>query len=322
MAQTSRQNKSADHVPLISIGLPVFNGEKYLAESVESILNQTFTDFELIISDNCSTDRTAEICKEFAERSDKVRYFRQSENIGATANFEFTYQAARGKYFRWQAHDDFAYPQFLEKCLERLEADPDAVLCLPDVAYVDADGNQTRVYSHRENHTDDPDPINRFASRLRADGIVELFGLMPRDVLSDTERLGPFASHDRCLLAHLALKGCFLGVPEVLYAFRHHSTQFSQIVQTMETEKSFKFDKVVEWFDPRLTSKPMLRRWTLLLRSIRYLHCVDLDTRSRLRGYVAILDAQRYRRNWRWLIREVRLLIQFKLNRLFASSNI
>jgi glycosyltransferase involved in cell wall biosynthesis len=322
MAQASQKIQSAEHVPLISIGLPVYNGEKYLAESVESILNQTFTDFELIISDNCSTDRTAEICRAFAKKSDKIRYFRQSENIGATANFEFTYQAAHGKYFRWQAHDDFAYPEFLERCLERLEADPDAVLCLPDVEYVDSDGHRLKVYSHRDNHTDDPDPINRFASRLRADGIVEIFGLMPREVLSDTERLGPFASHDRCLLAHLALKGRFLGVPEVLYAFRQHSSQFSQLVQTMETERSFKFDQLAVWFDPRMTSKPMLRRWTLLLRSIRYLHSVDLDTRSRLRGYVAILDAQRYRRNWRWLIREVRLLIQFKLNRLFASSNV
>ena len=299
-------------VPVISIGLPVYNGENYLAQSIESILDQTCQDFELIISDNASTDNTEAICRAFAEKSDKIRYFRQDENIGASGNFEFAFQQARGTYFRWQAHDDYAYPQLLEKCLARLQAEPDAVLCFSEADMVDADGNHLKIYSHADFDTTDPDPIKRFAGRLRSDGIVEVFGLMPRAVLGRIERLGPFYGNDRCLLAHLALMGRFLIVPEVLYGFRVHAEQYSEIVHSLETNRSSRVDEKVVGFDPQLAKKPALRRWTLLLRSLGYLHTAKLSPWARLRGYFELARAQRHRRNWRWLLREIRLLIMFE----------
>ena len=102
-------NHSADEptaVPRVTIGLPVYNGENYLAEAIDSILGQTFTDFELIISDNASTDRTEEICRRYAAEDDRIRYFRHDRNRGASPNYNFTVEKARGEYFKWAAHDD------------------------------------------------------------------------------------------------------------------------------------------------------------------------------------------------------------------------
>ena len=92
-------------VPLVSIGMPVFNGEDYVEAALDSILTQTFTNFELIISDNASTDRTEEICNDFADSDDRIRYYRQEKNLGAAANFNRVFELSSGKYFKWAAHD-------------------------------------------------------------------------------------------------------------------------------------------------------------------------------------------------------------------------
>ena len=95
-----------DKVPRVSIGLPVYNGENYMAAAIDSLLAQTFTDFELIISDNASTDATEQICRDYAHRDGRIRYYREEVNRGAAWNFTHTFELARGEYFKWHAHDD------------------------------------------------------------------------------------------------------------------------------------------------------------------------------------------------------------------------
>lgn len=106
--------KTNNHVSAVSIGMPVYNGEKYIREALDSLLAQTFTDFELIISDNCSTDKTQEICREYAIKDSRIKYINQPENIGAALNFEFVLNAAQAKYFIWTASDDFWSNNWLE----------------------------------------------------------------------------------------------------------------------------------------------------------------------------------------------------------------
>jgi glycosyltransferase involved in cell wall biosynthesis len=103
----------AQALPRVSIGMPVYNGAQYIREALDSLLAQTFTDFELIISDNASTDNTQAICEEYARRDSRIRYVRQSENIGATSNFSFVLNQARSDLFMWAAHDDLWAPDFL-----------------------------------------------------------------------------------------------------------------------------------------------------------------------------------------------------------------
>ena len=105
----------------ISIGLPVYNGEKFIRKKLDSLLEQTFTDFEIIISDNCSNDQTSEICKEYASKENRIKYFRQIKNIGGWKNFGFILKKAKSEYFLWSAVDDIILPKFLEEVVQVLE---------------------------------------------------------------------------------------------------------------------------------------------------------------------------------------------------------
>jgi glycosyltransferase involved in cell wall biosynthesis len=112
---------TSQELPVISIGLPVYNGEKYIRDALDSLLGQTFTDFELIISDNASTDDTQVICEEYALRYSQIRYVRQSENKGPMANFKYVLDQARGKFFMWAAYDDLWAKNFLLDAMALLE---------------------------------------------------------------------------------------------------------------------------------------------------------------------------------------------------------
>lgn len=129
-------------VPCISIGMPVYNGEKYLSESLVLLLAQAFTDFELIISDNASTDKTEEICREYMSKDDRIRYIRQSENTGAVKNFDIVFQEARGKYFMWAAYDDRWAEDFLQTLYDAIVSDEKNVCAFCPYVFIDESGKE------------------------------------------------------------------------------------------------------------------------------------------------------------------------------------
>src|SRR5262245_20089689 len=102
-----------DHAPRVSVGIPVRNGQRFLADALDSLLAQTFTDFEIIVCDNASTDRTEQICRRYLARDPRVRYHRNARDIGPAANHNVGFQMSRGEYFRWHAHDDMVAPEYL-----------------------------------------------------------------------------------------------------------------------------------------------------------------------------------------------------------------
>jgi glycosyltransferase involved in cell wall biosynthesis len=126
--------------PKVSVGMPVFNGDRFIAETIDSILAQTFGDFELIISDNASTDGTEKICRQYADDDGRIRYVRNRENLGAAYNYNQTFHLSSGDYFKWACHDDLLRPEFLERCVEVLDRDPSAVLVYTDWAPIDETG--------------------------------------------------------------------------------------------------------------------------------------------------------------------------------------
>ena len=123
--------------PRLTIGLPVYNGENFLSEALDTLLAQTYTDFELIISDNASTDGTEEICRRYARSDPRIRYLRQERNIGLVPNHNFLVGQARGEYFKWAGHDDRFAPELVERCIEILDERPHVVLCHADMAIID-----------------------------------------------------------------------------------------------------------------------------------------------------------------------------------------
>ena len=126
--------------PRLSIGMPVYNAERYLAEALDGFLAQTFQDFEIIVSDNASSDRTAEICLSFAERDPRIRYFRNARNLGAIPNFNRVFELSRAPLFKWAAHDDLYHPRYLQTCVRILDDDPDVILAHSSTAFVDDHG--------------------------------------------------------------------------------------------------------------------------------------------------------------------------------------
>jgi glycosyltransferase involved in cell wall biosynthesis len=214
-----------------SIGLPVFNGEAFVATAIESILDQTYADFELIICDNASSDGTEEICREFERLDDRVRYVRNKRNIGADPNFNRTLDRAHGRYFKWAAHDDILEPTFLERCVTALKQNPTAVLCQSLVRVIDADGRPQGIYDSRLHGTASEQASKRFAAAiLIPHWCTEIFGVIRSDALRATAQLRGYHHCDRVLLAELALLGKFIQVPDPLFCNRDHDRRYVRAV--------------------------------------------------------------------------------------------
>ena len=205
----------SQRVPTLTVGLPVFNGERYLSESLDALLAQTYSDFELIISDNASTDTTPEICRTYAERDERIRVIRQPQNIGAGPNHNFLPLQARGKYFKWVSHDDLYHPQLLQRCVEVLDTHPEYVLAHAWDALVDDHGAVIEVTPYTM-LTDSPSPRVRLRSLLYGVGGNDFYGVIRTDVLRYVRPHGSYFNADRTFTASLALHGRFYQVPEVL----------------------------------------------------------------------------------------------------------
>jgi glycosyltransferase involved in cell wall biosynthesis len=248
------------NTPLATIAVPVYNGENYLTQALDSILNQTFTDFEIIISDNCSTDSTPEIARAYAERDPRVRYHRNEHNVGANPNFNQTVSMARGRYFKWAAHDDVLAPTYLERCVAELEADPSVVLAHSYTRMINSDGSDVPLGQHtlitdnggviymgldaQDRQLDSPRASVRFREIiLRTDWCCEIFGVMRLDVLRQTPLLINYYGADKSLLAEMATRGRYAIVPEPLFSNRRHEEQsMSQITTEQRTS----------WSNPKL----------------------------------------------------------------------
>jgi glycosyltransferase involved in cell wall biosynthesis len=208
-------------IPRLSIGLPVYNGQNYLAEALDSLLAQTFSDFELIISDNASTDSTAQIAARYAATDARIRFFQQPANIGAALNHNFVFRQARAEFFKWASHDDLYAPTLLERCLELLDERPDAVLAHAFEAFIDAAGDVVGTVPYNLKTATSDAPV-RFRSMLFDLGGDDMYGVMRSEELRRTRLFGSHHNSDRTLTTEIALRGPFVQVPEVLYFRRDH----------------------------------------------------------------------------------------------------
>lgn len=207
--------------PRLSVGLPVHNGQRYLAEALDSLLGQSFTDFELIISDNASTDGTAEICRRYAAADTRIRYIRQSRNIGCNPNHNFLLREARGEFFKWASHDDLYGRELLARCVAALDEYPDVVLSHVDKAVVDEAGTVVRQFDYTL-ATSSPDPTERFRSLVVADGADDEYGVIRTHVLRSIRPKDSYHHASRPFIVELAFRGRFHQVREQLYYRRDH----------------------------------------------------------------------------------------------------
>lgn len=239
---------ASDH-PLVSLGLPVYNGENYLRDALRSLTAQTVKDLEIVISDNASTDGTEVICREFAATDSRVRYFRQERNIGAGPNYNAVFHASRGRYFKWAAHDDYMDPEALAVCVAGLEADPQTVLCHPMLVDVDA-GGQIIAEFDRGGAGLEPTP-QRFFRVIQIDhNCAEVFGLTRRSALLRTGLIRNYTDSDRTLLGELALLGRLRQVEGARFYRRVHEGKSDRVYRS--------YHERAVWFDPRNEGKLVL----------------------------------------------------------------
>jgi glycosyltransferase involved in cell wall biosynthesis len=223
--------------PLVSIGMPVFNGENFVHKAIDSVLAQSFTDFELIICDNASDDATGEICRRYAVRDRRVRYVRNPRNIGAGPNFDHCFHLARGTYFQWAAHDDMLAPDYVARAVAALEQHPAAVLCTTGIIEIDADDVVIRRFATDLADMTAHDPARRFASVIHSHHQCEdFFGVYRRAALRGSGLIGTFSGSDRVLLAEMALRGPWVRLPDALFLHRDHAQRATRALLLVDRE--------------------------------------------------------------------------------------
>jgi glycosyltransferase involved in cell wall biosynthesis len=266
--------------PRVSIGLPVFNGENYLVEALGSLLAQTFGDFELLISDNASTDGTQEICRRYAACDARIHYSRQPKNLGAAANYNLVYASAAGEYFKWAAHDDVCAPEYLERCVATLDRHPDVIMCYPKTVLIDEWGEV--IEYHRDGFDlRMPRPHARFHRSFHSSAWCHaVFGLIRARVLAKSGLIGPYASSDKVLLGELAMLGRCYEIPEYL-AFRRLHPEISTRANPTD-------EAIAAWFDPEASKSKIPPRWRRFVEHLRSIERAQLRWPDRLACYLVL----------------------------------
>lgn len=264
-------------LPLVSIGLPVYNGAQYLEESIESLLAQTYRNIELIICDNCSSDESGDICRRIAEQDPRVRYQRNDENIGGASNHNLTFELARGKYFRWAAHDDIAAPELIASCVEVMECDPSIVVCHTDFVQIDENGEVRRYISR--NHCCSDRASVRFARMASArDFCEETYGLIRSEVFARTALQQDYTGSDRTLMSELALYGRFHNIDRQLFSKRLHPGNEYVDWRTR-----------MAWFGAEYAGRVNMPWWQQAFDYVRVIRRVPLTSSDRLRCHAYMM---------------------------------
>jgi len=277
--QGPQAHQASGATPRVSIGMPVYNGENFLREACDSILAQTFTDFELIISDNGSTDATEAICHDYAARDPRVRYHRAATNLGGAWNHSRVFELASGEYFMWHHHDDRSAPELLERCVAILDAHPDVINCHANTTIIDAYG--APIYSYVENadlrSSSAYDRLRRYVRHDRDCPLCSLyFGLMRREVLGKTRLIQAYVNAELSLMSELALRGHFYEIPEHLFDRRDHPG--------ISTRRYTTAKALMAWANPQ--SKGGWDGWHVLAARLRAVTTVPMGPYDRLRCYL------------------------------------
>ena len=201
--------------PKVSIGLLVYNGGKYLRGAIDSLLAQTYDNYEIIISDNASTDDTKIICEKYAALNHKIRYIRQVKNQGPIFNFKFVLEQACGDYFMWASHDDIFAPTYIFECLNVFKNNSDCVSVCSNFNVVDLISNQIV-----EKHS----PISRSCPSIFSRAIISIIDMHPNMIygLHKTEiirkiKIDTFDWFDIFINIQLSYYGKVLIIPKYLY---------------------------------------------------------------------------------------------------------
>lgn len=293
----------AVQTPRVTIGLPVYNGERYVAQAIDSLLRQTYDDFELVISDNASDDGTEAICRSYAAQDRRIRYVRWEKNHGAAWNHNQVFRLARGEYFKWAADDDIHAPAFLEKCVDALDEFPDVAWCHCRSTHVGPSGSPLpnramhpvsytlpaageRSGPTRESH----DASRRFKAVLLSSSCLDIYGLFRRETVAQTMLTLPYYGSEKVLLGEIALRGRYYEVPQILFFLRVHDEASGSLVRAIDQAR---------FENPDASRFAACIRLQLLRGHIRAVLRAPIGLRQRVRCGLAIVAYLLQYRKWR-----------------------
>jgi glycosyltransferase involved in cell wall biosynthesis len=278
----------------MSIGVPVFNGARYLEACVDSLLSQTYCDLEILISDNASTDRTPDICRAYCDLDQRVRYFRQPRNRGVAANYRFVFDHTGGEFFKWAAYDDVCEPQFIERCVATLSRSPSDVLAFPSTTFIDGAGEPLPRVDGGARWRNHPKPIGRL-NDLLVDPTRSFakwqFGVIRRAALVRTGLIRNYDASDQVLMAELALLGGFARVSEPLFRLRIHEST-SGVANVSPGE-------LADWYDPDRGDQYPLDRTSTLLGYVGAVMSSPLSVHEKVAGTGLVARWLVSNRQWR-----------------------
>jgi glycosyltransferase involved in cell wall biosynthesis len=260
----------------VSIGMPVYNREKYVAAAIGAQLNQTYTDFELIITDNASTDCSEEICRAYAAKDPRVKYYRNLRNLGASENFRHCFELSGGEYFRWNPSDDLVSPNLLQRAVEVLDADPSIFVAYPRTKLIDSHGKAIGDFEERL-HLMQERPSERWKGvmqNLRLGNL--LYGLSRANRLRKTGLVRSYSGGDLPLISEMSLYGKFFEIPDAFFYRRMHEEASSALKNSAD---------VMAFYDPSKRHKLFLRNWVHLGARLKSVARAPIPLSQKLRIY-------------------------------------
>jgi len=283
----------------VSLCIPVYNGEKYLKQAIDSILSQTFQRFEVIISDNASTDQTEKICRQYMKKDDRISYHRNKNNIGGSRNHNCLVKLASGEYFKWTAHDDILAPEYLEKCVNVLDNDPSIILCHSLVNRINEKGIIDGNYDDRKlSKISSSKPHERFSDLIYDRNTCwSIHGVIRTDFLKKTKLHGSYLGADRNFLAEIGLLGRMFEIQKHLFLRRDHPSAYTNIYYSKRKQIRNYRTQLSWWKGKNQKINPFIMIPTLKL----FFELIKVVNRSILRYSEKLLC---YREITRWLLSE------------------
>lgn len=255
--------------------MPIYNSEKYLAESIEAHLAQTYQDFELILTDNFSTDRSEAICRAYAAKDSRVKYHRNPQNLGAAGNFRRGFELSVGRYFRWSPSDDLVSPNLLQSAVEILDNDPSIFVAYARTKLIDDKGEVTGEFDENLNLLDDR-PSERWKGARRNIRLGNLhYGLCRADTLRKTGLLRNYTGGDFPLIAEMSLYGKFFEIPDAFFYRRMHEKASSAMKSGAD---------VMALYDPKKRDKLFLYNWVHLGANLKSITRAPIPLLEKLRA--------------------------------------
>lgn len=245
--------------PLVNIGMPIYNEEEYLEDALQSLLAQDYENFEIIISDNASTDATPAICEKWQKKDSRIHYYRNESNIGGSKNFNRAFELTKGEYFMWAAGHDLWQPNFISACIETMLTDARISLCYPLLQWVDVDGNLQEV----EDVTIETRGYGAIKRYLRAIWRLPqnaIYGVIRRSALEETRLALQAVGPDQILLVELSQLGDFAQVRQPLFLRRR--------IRPGETLKQARKRRSIDLWEENKSPGEKLLHWRFVVEII------------------------------------------------------